>query len=117
LSINSVFKGTKENVFKTIHDLAYKYGPIFTIWAGNNPMVVISDLEIVKQAFNSKNNEFNGRPETVFNDMITQGKGNDVVFTNHGPIWASLRRVAHSAVRYLRFRDFLNCICLELLFS
>jgi hypothetical protein len=97
---NSVFRGTKENQFVTIQDLAKKYGSVFTLWLGNSPMVLINDFDLAKQGFNSKGNELNDRPGTIMREMVTQGKGEDVVFGNHGPIWASLRRVAHSAVRY-----------------
>ncbi|CAG2177715.1 unnamed protein product, partial [Oppiella nova] len=38
--------------------------------------------------------------------MLQNGK--DVVFTSHGPVWASLRRVAHSAVRKLAVSEKLS---------
>ncbi len=63
-------------------------------------MVVINDFDLVKQGFNSKGNELNDRINTILRDIITQGKGEDVALANHGPVWASLRRVAHSAVRF-----------------
>ena len=88
------------NQFITISKLHKKYGPVFTLWLGNTPSVVISDVEIVKKAFNSKNNELMGRPDWITRTIINRNGGNDVVFTDHGPVWASLRRVAHSAVRY-----------------
>jgi cytochrome P450 len=84
----------------TIQALAKKYGSVFTLWLGNSPLVLINDLDLVKQGFNSKGNELNDRVNTILRDAITQGKGEDVAFSNHGPVWASLRRVAHSAVRY-----------------
>ena len=88
------------NLFITISDLHKKYRPVFTIWFGNTPSVVISDVEIVKKAFNSKNNELMGRPDGIARKIINENGGSDVVFSDHGPVWASLRRVAHSAVRY-----------------
>ncbi len=84
----------------TIQDLTKKYGSVFTLWLGNSPLVLINDLDLVKQGFNSKGNELNDRVNTILRDMITQGKGEDVVLANDGPVWASLRRVAHSAVRF-----------------
>jgi cytochrome P450 len=84
----------------TIQDLAKKYSSLFTLWLGNSPMVVINDFDLVKQGFNSKGNELNDRINTILRDIITQGKGEDVALANHGPVWASLRRVAHSAVRF-----------------
>ncbi|CAG2177960.1 unnamed protein product [Oppiella nova] len=41
-----------------------------------------------------------GRIKTSFGEVLLQN-GKDVVFSDHGPVWASLRRVGHSAVRKL----------------
>ena len=95
----TVFYKTKVNQFITVNELHKKYGPVFTMWSGSEPVVIIGDNELVKIAFNSKNNELMGRPEAAISKFFTQGKGYDVVFTDHGPVWASLRRIAHSAVR------------------
>ena len=94
-----VFYKTKVNQFITINELHKKYGPVLTVWFGTSPLVLIGDNELVKTAFNSKNNELMGRPEVSIRQFLTQNNGYDVVFTDHGPVWASLRRVAHSAVR------------------
>lgn len=100
-----LFRGTKVNQFVTIANLEPKYGPVFTVWMGTTPMVFISDLELIKEAFNSRNNEFMGRPDIIIRDLITQGKGIDVMFTDYGPVWVSLRRVAHAGVRKLAASD------------
>ena len=94
-----VFRWTKVNQFITITELHKTYGPVYTLWFGSSPMVVIADYDLLKKAFNSKNNELMGRPVTGFSKILLQN-GKDVVFSDHGPVWASLRRVAHSAVRY-----------------
>ena len=72
---------------------------MYTFWFGNIPFVFVNDFELIKEAFNSKNNEFMGRPNIAIRDLLTQKKGVDVVLSDHGPEWASLRRVAHAAVR------------------
>jgi hypothetical protein len=86
--------------FVTITELAKKYGSVFTIWMGRAPVVFVSDLEILKEAFNSKNNEFMGRPDITLGRLITQNKGKDIAFSDHSPVWASLRRLGHAATRY-----------------
>ncbi|XP_054157898.1 steroid 17-alpha-hydroxylase/17,20 lyase-like [Oppia nitens] len=94
------FFRTKENQFITINSMHKTYGPVFTFWFGNTPAVVVSDYKLLKEAFNSKGNELMGRPVTIFGKILLKN-GKDVVFSNHGPVWASLRRLAHSAVRKL----------------
>ncbi|CAG2168693.1 unnamed protein product [Oppiella nova] len=48
-----------------------------------------------------------GRPVTGFSQILLQN-GKDVVLASHGPVWASLRRVAHSAVRKLAVSEKLS---------
>ncbi|XP_054157487.1 steroid 17-alpha-hydroxylase/17,20 lyase-like [Oppia nitens] len=98
------FFRTKENLFLTINSMHKTYGPVFTFWLGNTPAIVVSDYKLIKEAFNSKDNELMGRPVTLFSKILTKN-GKDVVFTDHGPIWASLRRLAHSAVRKLAISE------------
>ena len=85
----------------TFAELHKKYGSVYTLWFGTKAFVFVSDLELAKEAFNSKNNEFMGRPKLKIRDFLTQNDGIDTVFSDHGPAWTSLRRVAHAAVRYI----------------
>ncbi|CAG2105787.1 unnamed protein product, partial [Medioppia subpectinata] len=96
---NALRKNTKVNQFVTINELHKTYGRVFTVWIGGTPMVVIAGLNLIKTAFNSKNNELMGRPK-AFRQALPPS-GSNVAFTDYGPVWASLRRVAHSAVRKL----------------
>ncbi|CAG2120033.1 unnamed protein product, partial [Medioppia subpectinata] len=102
-----LFRNTKVNQFETITELHKTYGPVYTLWLGSQPLVSISDYNLVKTGFNSKNNELMGRNRIGFAKILLQG-GCDVVFTDHGPVWASLRRVAHSAVRKLAISERLS---------
>ncbi|CAG2111371.1 unnamed protein product [Medioppia subpectinata] len=102
-----LFRNTKVNQFVTINELHQIYGPVFTLWIGGTPMVMIAGLNLIKTAFNSKHNELMGRPKTAFSEALLQS-GSDVAFTDHGPVWASLRRVAHSAVRKLAISEKLS---------
>ena len=42
-------------------DYRHKYGPIYTLWMGLTPMVIINDLEYAKDAFTVKKGEIAGR--------------------------------------------------------
>lgn len=53
-----------DTVFKRF---SAKYGPMFTVWMGNIPMVFISDLDIARETF--KKNDFSGRPESYFGEF------------------------------------------------
>ena len=53
----------KGNIFEEFFNLAKIYGPIYTFWLGPHPFVVISDLDIAKEAFLDKKNDIAGRPQ------------------------------------------------------
>ena len=53
----------KENIFFEFFNLSKIHGSIYTFWMGTTPMVVITDLEIAKEAFSDMKNEIAGRPD------------------------------------------------------
>ena len=89
----------KQNVFYEFMNLSKIYGPIYTFWLGPQPFVVITDLEIAKEAFVEKKNEIAGRPQVKLFEAIFEDGSIDVALADYGPTWESLRRVAHAAVR------------------
>ncbi|ETE58076.1 Cytochrome protein, partial [Ophiophagus hannah] len=75
--------------------LTKKYGPVFTIWLGAKPMVVICGYEAVKDALITHNEEFGGRPPIVVFDHVTKGYG---VIGKHEN-WKTLRRFIISTLQ------------------
>jgi hypothetical protein len=94
-----VFK-QQRHVHEVILDLREKFGPIFTIWFGPKPMVIITELEIAQQAFRDKKIDFNGRQHSRYIVPNFLGDlGTDIVFNTFDRTWEVLRRVAHAATR------------------
>ena len=54
---------TKQNIFFEFMNLSKIHGPIYTFWLGPQPFVVMTDLEIAKEAFVEKKSEIAGRPQ------------------------------------------------------
>ncbi|XP_034960563.2 cytochrome P450 2C42-like isoform X2 [Zootoca vivipara] len=52
-----------------------KWGPIFTVWLGPKPMVVLCGYEVVKDALLDHAEEFGGRPALPFSDAVNHYKG------------------------------------------
>ena len=52
-----------DDVFRQVNR---QYGPVFTFWMGNTPLVLIADVDIGREAF--RKNEFSGRPESYFGE-------------------------------------------------
>ncbi|CAG2109133.1 unnamed protein product [Medioppia subpectinata] len=89
-----IFK-SKDHWDVVLRQVAKQYGPVFTFWFGTRPQVMITDIDLGREAFRK-------------NDMAASNMSNekcqDVVSTDYGPQWEALRRVAHSAVHHEYFR-------------
>ncbi|ETE64942.1 F-box/WD repeat-containing protein 10, partial [Ophiophagus hannah] len=75
--------------------LSKRYGPVFTIWLGTKPMVVICGIEAVKDALITHNEEFGGRPPVPILDRVTKGFG---LISKHEK-WKMVRRFTISTLR------------------
>ncbi|KAM6428616.1 cytochrome P450 2G1-like [Liasis olivaceus] len=76
--------------------LREKYGPVFTVYFGNRPVVVLCGHDAVKEALIDKAEEFAGRKTNATLERTFQGHG--VVFAN-GERWKQLRRFSLSILR------------------
>uniref|UniRef100_A0A8C6YG08 Uncharacterized protein n=1 Tax=Naja naja TaxID=35670 RepID=A0A8C6YG08_NAJNA len=72
-----------------------RYGPVFTIWLGTKPVVVICGTEAVKDALITHNEEFGGRPPVPILDEVTKGFG---LISEHEK-WKMVRRFTISTLR------------------
>ncbi|XP_063148984.1 cytochrome P450 2C5-like [Candoia aspera] len=82
-------------LYKTYQKLSKKYGPVFTIWLGPKPMIVLCGYEAVKDALVIHSEEFGGRPSVPIVDQITKGYG----FVSEDVKWKTLRRFTLSTLR------------------
>ncbi|XP_077204265.1 cytochrome P450 2J2-like [Paroedura picta] len=78
--------------------LAKDYGNVYTIWAGNLPVVVFSGFEAVKEAIIKHSEYFEERPVSPFFEAIGEQKG--IVFSN-GQIWKQQRKFGLVTMRKL----------------
>ncbi|XP_042299568.1 cytochrome P450 2G1-like [Sceloporus undulatus] len=81
---------------KSILRLREKYGPVFTVYFGTRPIVVLCGHQAVKEALVDKAEEFSGRRTTPTLEPSFQGYG--VVFAN-GERWRQLRRFSLTVLR------------------
>ncbi|XP_032066144.1 cytochrome P450 2C20-like isoform X1 [Thamnophis elegans] len=83
-------------LYKHSQKLAEKYGPIFTVWNGSEPMVVLCGYAMVKDALVDHSEEFAGRSEMPAHKQLFQGKG---VTTAIEKKWREIRRFTLSTLR------------------
>ncbi|XP_077204267.1 cytochrome P450 2J4-like [Paroedura picta] len=78
--------------------LAKDYGNVYTIWAGNLPVVVFSGFEAVKEAIINHSEYFDERPMSPFFEALGKQKG--IIFSN-GHNWKQQKRFGLVTMRKL----------------
>jgi len=73
-----------------------QYGPIFTIWAGRRPTLVISDPNIAVDLMEKRSNKYSSRPRFVVMGEIL-GSGS-VLVQPYGKEWSLRRKLLHRAL-------------------
>ncbi|CAI9599389.1 unnamed protein product [Staurois parvus] len=74
---------------KPILELSKKYGPVYTLYIGPQPAVVLVGYKAVKEALVDHAENFSGRAEVPIVDITSKGYG--IAFSN-GERWKELRR-------------------------
>nr|XP_025038049.1 cytochrome P450 2G1-like isoform X1 [Pelodiscus sinensis] len=84
------------DTLKSLERLRDQYGPVFTVYFGSKPIVVLCGHEAVKEALVDQAEEFSGRGAMPTVEKNFQGHG--VVFAN-GERWRQLRRFSLTVLR------------------
>nr|KAF6424742.1 hypothetical protein HJG59_003591 [Molossus molossus] len=85
-----------KNIPASLCKLAKEYGPVFTLYFGPKPVVVLHGYEVVKEALVNQGDEFLGRgPFPIISDVL---KGYGLIFSN-GETWKQMRRFSLMTLR------------------
>ncbi|KAM6403293.1 cytochrome P450 2C5-like [Rhynochetos jubatus] len=83
-------------LYRTYEKLSSTYGPIFTVWLGPKPVVVLCGYKVVKDALLGHSEEFGGRPEIPILVQLSKDYG---FISNNEKKWQELRRFTLSTLR------------------
>ncbi|XP_005297671.1 cytochrome P450 2C5-like [Chrysemys picta bellii] len=81
---------------KSYQKLYKKYGPVFTVWLGPKPAVVLCGYEAVRDALVGHAEEFGGRAAIAIHERVTDGYG---LVTGSEKKWRELRRFTITTLR------------------
>nr|GMD80214.1 cytochrome P450 CYP82D47-like [Ipomoea batatas] len=81
-----------EATFKILRDMAKKYGPIFQIRLGPNPVLVVSDSRVAKECFTTNDKALASRPKSLSIEIMGYNYAN-FGFAPYGPYWRHVRKV------------------------
>ncbi|CAJ0593339.1 unnamed protein product [Cylicocyclus nassatus] len=82
-----------------ISDYAKDYGSVYTVWLPN-PTVVITDYDLIKEAFAKKGYDFAGRPQGYPNDLLGIIKNGGII-RSEGENWKEQRTTSLHILRDL----------------
>ncbi|XP_048194586.1 cytochrome P450 2C5-like isoform X1 [Perognathus longimembris pacificus] len=85
-----------KDITKSLTNLSKVYGPVFTLYFGMKPTVVLYGYEAVKEALIDHGEEFSGRGRFPLIDKINKGLG--IIFSN-GHRWKEMRRFSLMTLR------------------
>ncbi|XP_019494531.1 PREDICTED: cytochrome P450 2C21-like [Hipposideros armiger] len=94
--IGNMLQLNLKNTTESLNKLAKVYGPVFTVYFGMKPTVVLHGYEAVKEALIDLGENFSGRGDFPVLDKVTHGSG--IVFSN-GEMWKQTRRFSLMVLR------------------
>ncbi|XP_058222410.1 cytochrome P450 81Q32-like isoform X2 [Rhododendron vialii] len=85
----------KKPFHHALHNLSQKYGPVFFLWLGWRPVLVISTPSAIEECFTKNDIIFANRPLFPSTRLLEKGS---LVMSPYGPYWRNLRRFAASEI-------------------
>uniref|UniRef100_A0A8D1DGT5 unspecific monooxygenase n=1 Tax=Sus scrofa TaxID=9823 RepID=A0A8D1DGT5_PIG len=85
-----------KDISKSLSNLSKVYGPVFTVYFGLKPAVVLHGYEAIKEALIDGGEEFSGRGHFPVAERINKGHG--IIFSS-GKRWKETRRFSLMTLR------------------
>ncbi|XP_044134355.1 cytochrome P450 2B11-like [Bufo gargarizans] len=80
----------------SLQQLQKKYGPIFTVYFGSRPTVMLCGYDMVKKALIDNRDAFSGRGRMPLSEHVLKGHG---IIGSNGERWKQMRRFALTTLR------------------
>uniref|UniRef100_A0A8C5ZXU1 unspecific monooxygenase n=1 Tax=Marmota marmota marmota TaxID=9994 RepID=A0A8C5ZXU1_MARMA len=94
--LGNILQIDTKNISKSLTNLSKVYGPVFTVYLGLRPTVVLHGYEAVKEALIDHGEVFSGRGSFPVADRVTKGLG--IILTT-GSRWKVMRRFSVMTLR------------------
>nr|XP_060642039.1 cytochrome P450 2C20-like [Anolis sagrei ordinatus] len=94
--VGNVLQLKGKHFYQAFSEISEKYGPVFTLYLGTEPVVVLHGYEAIKEALVDQGNDFSDRPNLPLEEKLRKGRG--IVFCN-GESWKQIRRFTLTTFR------------------
>ncbi|XP_078681656.1 steroid 17-alpha-hydroxylase/17,20 lyase-like [Branchiostoma floridae x Branchiostoma belcheri] len=79
-------------------EMARKFGTVFQVRFGREPVVVISDIDLAKEALVKSGDDFAGRAPLPTTDLLSNS-GMGIAFADYGRGWRIHKKLTHNALK------------------
>ncbi|KAK1053457.1 hypothetical protein LTS16_001214 [Friedmanniomyces endolithicus] len=76
---------------------SHQYGPVFTLWIGRKPTLIISDPHIAAELMEKRSNKYSSRPRMVVMGEVYNGNAS-ILTQPYGKAWSTRRKLLHAAL-------------------
>ncbi|KAG9472140.1 cytochrome P450 2C8-like isoform X2 [Eleutherodactylus coqui] len=94
--LGNVFKINPSELPQSLVKLSKTYGPVFTIYIGNFPMIILTGYDAVKEALLDCNDALSDRGQIGAGEIFTKHLG---IIASNGERWKILRRFSLTSLR------------------
>ncbi|XP_052028332.1 cytochrome P450 2C11 [Apodemus sylvaticus] len=94
--VGNILQIDVKDIGQSIKKFSKVYGPVFTLYFGMKPSVVLHGYEAVKEALIDLGEEFSGRGSFPVSEKVNKGLG--IIFSN-GKKWKEIRRFSIMTLR------------------
>ncbi|KAM5140198.1 cytochrome P450 2C18-like isoform 2-T2 [Callospermophilus lateralis] len=94
--IGNILQIDVKDISKSLRNLSKVYGPVFTLYLGMKPIVVLHGYEAVKEALVDHGEEFAGRDSIP---ILKRSKENSGIVFSNGKTWKEIRRFSLMTLR------------------
>ncbi|XP_051002423.1 cytochrome P450 2C37-like [Acomys russatus] len=98
--IGNILQVDVKDIYQSFTKLSKAYGPVFTLYLGGQPTVVLHGYETVKEALIDHGEEFAGRGRLPVFEKVSKGVIKGIIFSN-GNVWRNRRHLSLMTMKNL----------------
>ena len=96
--IGNILSITPDKFYVRLEQWSHIYGPIYTIWIGRSPRIIVTDPEITSDLLSRRGSKYSSRPRMiVFGELFNDGAS--VASLPYGHAWSLRRKLLHNSLK------------------
>jgi len=101
----NVFQIDRQRSYETLTAWSRVYGDVYRISIFGQPVIVLSSVDLIREALVLRGRDFAGRPRLFFRAGFMADSYQDIVSASPGPVWNALRKTVQREIKWTAKRD------------